>query len=69
MSACLTAPVAPACSDMAIRLLITDIRAIPVIGIARTRSGVGGGEWYLPLPPDMRKLGLRRCWKVVVSRR
>jgi hypothetical protein len=30
---------------------------------------VGGGEWYLPLPPDMRKLGLRRCWKVVVSRR
>lgn len=44
MSVRIPAPVAPACLDMAIRLLITDIRAILVTGIAHTRSGVDGGE-------------------------
>lgn len=44
MSVRIPAPVAPACLDMAIRLLITDIRPILVTGIAHTRSGVDGGE-------------------------
>jgi len=44
MSVRITAPLAPACLDMAIRLLITGIRPILVTGIAHTRYGVGGGE-------------------------
>jgi hypothetical protein len=45
----ITAPVAPACLDMAIQLLITGIRPILVTGIAHTRSGVGGGEIDRPM--------------------
>ena len=44
MSVRITAPLAPACLDVAIRLLITGIRPILVTGIAHTRYGVGGGE-------------------------
>ena len=52
MAARITAPVVPGCLDMAIRLLITGIHPILVIGIALMRSGVGGGETET-LPPGL----------------